>query len=165
MLGSGAYWGYNQYQAFLKENQELKNSERKIPSSADENSLSVALTPTKVVNGNGVIKGNLAYPSEVIPSLEIYAFNTKDKSKFYMIKTDMDQKSFSIGEVTPGEYFVVAYYNNLAGGYTKAVSCGLSVDCIDHSLIPVTVRSGEMTTGIEVRDWYAPEGSFPEKPQ
>ena len=167
LLGFGAYWGYNQYQNLLKENQELKKAENKIPSSADESSVSAALTPTKSVEANGKIEGVLGYPSEVIPSLEVYAFDVTDESKYFLVKTNPNQGTFTIEDVTPGTYNVVAYsvgYSNLSGGFSKAVPCGLSVECTDHSLISVTVDAGETTTGVEVRDWYAPEGTFPAKP-
>jgi hypothetical protein len=52
----------------------------------------------------------------------------------------------------------------LAGGYTQAVPCGLSVNCTDHSLIPVQVNNGVVTQNINPGDWYAPEGSFPSYP-
>ncbi len=51
----------------------------------------------------------------------------------------------------------------LAGGYTNAVPCGLSVDCTDHSLIAITVIAGQTIT-VDPGDWYAPEGAFPPMP-
>lgn len=34
----------------------------------------------------------------------------------------------------------------------------------DHSLITVEVGAGEVVSGIDPTDWYAPEGSFPSAP-
>lgn len=167
MLGFGAYWGYGQYNSLIKENQELKRSEKTIPSSADESSVSAALTPTKSLEDKGSISGSLGYPSEVIPELEVYAFDIEDQTKYFSVKTSVSQQKFTIENIDPGSYFIVAYtlgFNGLAGGYTKAVSCGLTVDCTDHSLISVDVKAGEDTSNIEVKDWYAPEGLFPKKP-
>jgi len=52
---------------------------------------------------------------------------------------------------------------NLGGSYSQAVPCGLSVDCTDHSLIPVTVNAGQDVTGIDVCDWYGPPPPAPPK--
>lgn len=165
LLGFGVYWGYGQYQNLLKENQELKKLEKSIPSSSDESLIPTAtLKPEPTQAIGGVIEGVLGYPSEGIPSLEVYALNTTDPKKYFMVKTLQNQGTFEIKDVEPGTYYVVAYANSLSGGYSQMVPCGLSVECTDHSLIPVTVKAGEITPGVEVRDWYAPDGAFPTKP-
>jgi len=116
-------------------------------------------------NENGTIKGTLGYPAEGIPPLEVYALSTTDNSKFFFIKTSQNQNSFEIEDVDPGTYYVLAYSeSNFAGGWTKAVPCGLSVDCNDHSLIEVEVIAGKTTSGVEIKDWYAPENFFPSRP-
>ena len=113
----------------------------------------------------GNIKGTLGYPSEGIPPLEVYAISSTDDSKYFFIKTAQNQSSFEIEDVDAGKYFVLAYAeSNFAGGWTKAVPCGLSVDCNDHSLIEVEVKEGKTTSGVEVKDWYAPENTFPSRP-
>lgn len=126
-------------------------------------------TPTKASDEkeeNGNIEGTLGYPSEGIPPLEVYALPTKGGGKYHFIKTYQNQSTFEMEDIDPGSYYIVAYAgNNLSGGYTKAVACGLSVDCKDHSLISVEVEPGETAKGVEVKDWYAPEGTFPKKPQ
>jgi len=131
MLGFGAYWGYNQYQTVLKENQELKKLEKSIPSSTDEEAIPTAtVTPTKAIETKGTIEGELGYPSEGIPALEVYAFNSIDQSKYFLIKTGQNQGTFTIKDVDPGTYYVVAYpvgsNSSLAGGYSKMVPCGLT---------------------------------------
>src|SRR3989344_7055098 len=116
-------------------------------------------------NENGTIKGTLGYPAEGIPPLEVYALSTTDNSKFFFIKTSQNQNSFEIEDVDPGTYYVLAYSeSNFAGGWTKAVPCGLSVDCNDHSLIEVEVIAGKTTSGVKIKDWYAPENFFPSRP-
>ena len=84
----------------------------------------------------------------------------------YSVETAVNQSTFEISGMEQGTYHVVAYPKEYAvsGGYTKAVPCGLSVDCKDHALIDVVVNPGEATKGIEVKDWYASEGAFPKKP-
>ena len=167
MFGFGAYWGYNNYQTLIKENQELKKMEKSIPSTSDEKAIpTMKLTPEQTTTVGGTIEGILGYPSEGIPALEVYAIKSTDSKKYFMIKTGLNQNVFSIKDVEPGTYYVVAYTDaGNAGGYSKMVPCGLSVECTDHSLIQVKVEAGQISSGAEVRDWYAPEGAFPDKPQ
>lgn len=116
----------------------------------------------------GSLSGTLSYPSDEIPPLEIYAFVQGDWTQFRKIQTKKGQSSFVFTSLAPGKYLLVAYpqeMGNLQGGYTAAVACGLRADCKDHSLIPVEVRPGQMATGVELKDWYAPEGAFPTKPK
>ncbi len=64
--------------------------------------------------------------------------------------------------------YVVAYLDapaDFAGGYTKFVLCGLAANCTDHSLIRVTVKSGETAGGVQVKDRYAQPGTFPKRPK
>lgn len=53
--------------------------------------------------------------------------------------------------VEPGVYHVVAYYQNLAGGYTQAVLCGLGENCSDHLLIPVTVKANHTVKNVDLQ--------------
>lgn len=145
------------------EKKEIKKSavENEIP--ANENESVEEMVVEK--NEKGTIKGTLGYPSEGIPPLEVYAISTTDNSNYFFIKTSQNQNSFEIEDVDPGTYYVLAYSeSNFAGGWTKAVPCGLSVDCNDHSLTPVVVKAGVTTSGIELKDWYAPENFFPSRP-
>ncbi len=169
LLGFAAFWGYNKYQGLLVENERLKMESSKFPSP----SVAVAPSPTSAPNpnaapgktANGSLEGNLGYPSEQIPPLEVYAFNSKDMKDYRKVKTVQNQGSYSFEDLAPGTYVVVAYASDTyAGGYTEAVPCGLSVSCTDHSLIKVEVRSNEVTKGIDLKDWYAPENTFPQKP-
>jgi len=172
VLGGVVIYSFTQFQKVQQENQELKTKiqisstptpspmEKKMqPSPTEEKSMDKK--PEK-----GTISGTLGYPSSGIPPLQVYAINTTDSKKYFMIETAQNQGAFEIEDVEPGTYHVIAYTkdNGLSGAYSKAVPCGLSVDCTDHSMIEVVVKSGEVTKGIEVKDWYAPEGTFPSKP-
>jgi preprotein translocase subunit SecG len=123
----------------------------------------------------GGVSGDLSYPSEFIPPLRVVAFrleNGQPNGDFNFIVTSENQSTYQIDGLEPGQYWVVAYTipagegipQGLAGGYSKAVPCGLSVDCNDHSLIAVDVLAGQLTGGIDPTDWYAPEGTFPPDP-
>ena len=115
------------------------------------------------------ISGKLGYPSSFIPPLRIFALNPASGA-FFKQDTVQNQPSYSL-DVDPGTYLVFAYIlgpdgqaGGLSGGFTPAVPCGLSVDCTDHSLSPVVVAPGANVPGIDITDWYAPEGSFPQPP-
>lgn len=113
----------------------------------------------------GTITGSLSYPSEAIPPLKVIAFDARTEAPVATVDTKAGQSTYSLS-VPIGGYYVVAYAldGRLAGGYTLAVLCGLSVECTDHTLVPVGVAPGFAPEGIDPADWYAPEGSFPPMP-
>jgi hypothetical protein len=116
-------------------------------------------------DAKSVIEGRLSYPSSFIPPLAVVAFNVNDPNDFHFVLTQQDQATYSL-PVPDGQYYVVSYVQggDFAGAYSQAVPCGLSVNCTDHSLIPVAVANGSPATGIDPGDWYAPEGTFPPNP-
>jgi hypothetical protein len=113
----------------------------------------------------GTITGSLSYPSEGIPPLKVVAFDARSQAPVATVETEAGQSTYSLS-VPIGAYYVVAYTldGKLAGGYTLAVLCGLSVECTDHMLVPVGVAPGITPEDIDPADWYAPEGSFPAMP-
>lgn len=172
LLGGTVFFGITQYQKLQKENQELKMKvAQPLPTPEKTNIQTNMVSPTqaepmKEKAQTGSIEGSLGYPSSGIPELSVYALNSQDQTKYVMIQTVVNQTTFTISDVPAGTYYVVAYpkESGIAGGYTQMVPCGLSVDCKDHSFIPVIVKPGETAKGVEVKDWYAPEGTFPKKP-
>ncbi len=122
--------------------------------------------PTSETPGEpGNITGALGYPSEVIPRLRVYAWDQGSGQWRYVI-TNQNDSTYAL-QVPPGKYIVFAYLNDggeIAGGYTNAVLCGLTVDCTDHKLYIVTVGSGQQVSGVNVTDWYGPPGSIPQPP-
>lgn len=135
--------------------------------------LLLAVAPPALAQGGppvqlGSLSGRISYPSDEVPALDVYAFVQGNWTQFRKIRTKKGQSSFTFSSLVPGTYLVVAYpleEGSLQGGYSRAVPCGLHAGCKDHSLIPVEVRPGQMSTGVEVKDWYAPEGAFPAKPK
>lgn len=114
--------------------------------------------------GKGSITGSLSYPSEFIPPLRVFAFQVGSQTYFF-VDTLQNQSTYQIDDLPAGYYQVVAYTaGGLAGGYSQAVPCGLSVNCTDHDLIEVPVNSGQTVTGVDPGDWYAPDGAFPPVP-
>jgi hypothetical protein len=129
-------------------------------------------TPTPVVSLPGSISGTLSYPGAHIPPLRIVAYRGEGGPR-YVIDVPQDSTAYTINDVPAGVYHIVAYVApsaakgfpiGLAAGYSQAVLCGLWFGCDDHSLVGVTVGSGEAVSGIDPQDWYAPEGTFPPMP-
>ncbi|MGD8405636.1 MAG: hypothetical protein PVJ21_18400 [Anaerolineales bacterium] len=115
--------------------------------------------------GTGSVTGSLSYPSEFIPPLRVFAFQVGSENYFY-VDTAENQITYQIDNLPTGYYKVVAYRmdGKLAGGYTQAVPCGLSVECNNHDLLDVPVNIGQVVNDIDPADWYAPDGAFPPPP-
>lgn len=114
-----------------------------------------------------IIEGSLSFPSQFWPSdLTMCAEDTSTKKQYCTTDLIEDMKyDFRMGykiEVPAGSYLVFAYLPSGSGGYSKDyrayysefVTCGLSVDCVSHKPIVVTVKVGETVTGIDPQDWY-----------
>jgi hypothetical protein len=130
------------------------------------------------VSGWGTIMGKLAYPSEGIPPLDIYAIPTGKEGKYYSIRTWANQLEFTLQGVEPGTYHVLAYYAEQfveepdfqpIMAYTKAVECasrGPNAVCNDHSLATVTVKVGDVLGEISPTEFLYDEAraSLPSRP-
>ncbi|MEO6508661.1 MAG: hypothetical protein ABIO02_01800 [Patescibacteria group bacterium] len=173
-IGFAACYGWLQYEHIQEQNTMLKKDvNAKLSATPAPINIKV-VAPTSATPGTSQapmqkasVEGFIGYPAEGVPPLQIYAINSTDKTKFVFIETQKNQLTFTMNSIEPGTYYFVAYAkdnNALSGGYTKAVACGLSVNCTDHALIPVTLTAGETNKEVQVKDWYAPEGSFPKKP-
>lgn len=115
---------------------------------------------------SGGITGQLNYPSNFIPSLAVVAYAANDLNVYYYVITNENSSTYQIDNLPPGNYYVVAYVigGGLEAGYSQAVPCGLSAECTDHTLIPVAVNGGQVTSGANPQDWYAPPGTYPAYP-
>ena len=86
--------------------------------------------------------------------------------------TLLGQSSYTIEDLPPGKYHVVAYVR--PGGriqlrarqaaIPQMVPCGLQYGCNDHSLIDVVVTAGGSASGVDPTDFYADPGTFPPNP-
>ncbi len=118
----------------------------------------------------GSISGKLTYPADTMPALYVVAIQVGTLTYQYVI-TQPGQMTYQIDNLPPGSWNIIAYTvggdgfpAGLAGGYTKAVPCGLAQECADHSLINVVVAPAQHVTDINPGDWYAPPGTFPPFP-
>ncbi len=114
-------------------------------------------SPSPTGSPTGGISGALNYPSSFIPAQRVVAFNI-NTGYWYWQNTSSGTASYSFEKLPVGIYHVVSYLISdptaMAGGYSQAVPCGLSVACTDHSLIDVEVKAGQVTTGVDTFDWY-----------
>jgi hypothetical protein len=107
--------------------------------------------PTEVT---GIISGSLSYLEAEIPELRVVAFNV-DTEYYYWVYSQPGQITYSINNLPPGTYNVVAYDSDSnAGGHATG----------NHELIDVVVEPGQATAGININDWKAPPGTFPPDP-
>ena len=125
-----------------------------------------------IILPTGTVSGEyLMFPADILPALRIVFFNT-DYMPVSYTDTAPGQSSYSL-ELPIGSYHVVAYAlrgdgfikAGTAGGYTEAVTCGLTTSCNDHHLLLITLHTGEHLSGINPNDYYAPENSFPPMPK
>jgi hypothetical protein len=131
------------------------------------NGSSPSTTSQASAEPRGSIAGHLAYPAEGIPPMVVYAIRVGSApAAFYTTETIMNQQKYTILGVPAGSYEVYATPALSASGhpfpaaYTRAIGCGLSVSCTDHSVIPVALRPGQAVTGIDPDDFYAPANAF-----
>jgi hypothetical protein len=112
----------------------------------------------------GSISGELSYPSDHIPPLRVTAFHLEEDHAYY-VDTEVNQPGYTIENLPVGTYHVIAYTDaGFAGAYSQYVLDGLRYGFDDHSLISVTVLSGQNTGDIDPADWYDPDPSYPPRP-
>jgi TolB protein len=130
------------------------------------------------ISGWGTITGNLQYPSEGIPPLDIYAIPTGKEGKYFSVRTWFDQLDFALQGVEPGTYYVLAYSEEVPSvetdfqpimAYTKAVQCatrGPNAVCNDHSLATITVKAGDILQDISPIEFLFDDvrASLPSRP-
>jgi hypothetical protein len=141
----------------------------------------------------GVVTGRIVYNAGFIPALTVYAINVADQARSFFVQRPRfaegqgpdDRATYSITGVAPGTYWVVAWWDSDATATTKpglysqfVVRCvqpslagvsPLPPECsnsrtADHTLVPVTVRSGETVSRIDVGDWSYDQASYPPRP-
>lgn len=127
--------------------------------------IGIGQSPEPSSPSSGEIAGNVSYPAGSLHAQTVYAIAI-DGSRFYTLETVFGQSAYTLLGVPSGDYFVFTTPWDLPGdrfqaGYTRAISCGLTVNCNDHSLISVHVAAGVTTSGIGPVDWYAPRDFYP----
>ncbi len=144
LVGGGILWWIKTQELPFTQLSEIKNSEKIIQT--------------------GIIEGSLGYPSDFIPAdMKVCAENTITKKQYCTDKHIKDTK-YTYGEgykieVPVGNYYVFATipsWGNYRAYYSEFITCGLSVKCLSHEPILITVKTSETVTGINPQDWYKP---------
>ena len=122
--------------------------------------------PATDIPGYGVITGEINYPANSNPAVDIYFLNVENGNR-YAMRTEQGWTRYS-NAVPVGTYHVFSRVagdtSDSGGGFTEAVICGLHAACNDHSLMDVVVEEGRANRDVNLFDWYAPAGSFPLPP-
>jgi len=116
----------------------------------------------------GAILGEVSYPSEYLPAQRIVAYDADTMHPVRSIDTGYGQSDYML-VLPPGSYCIISYsldpgHEELAGAYSNCAAAGCVYGNDDHSLITVTVEAGDTLGGIDPADWYAPMGTYPERP-
>lgn len=137
----------------------------------------------------GTVTGAVCYPGEGIPPMTIFAQNIATGDIYALPHPAQDvvtaeygphqsaASSYTFGNLPGGAYYFFAYLGDggnlgadaAGGGYTVWPECsaeGRHVAC-PHTLIPVVVRSGFVTEGVDICDWYDADADpgFPPDPR
>jgi hypothetical protein len=92
-------------------------------------------------------------------------FENVDTAETHTLPVPEGTATYAI-DLPPGTYHAYAWLEGftVGGSYSEFVPCGLSVECSDHTLIPVTVAAGQTVSGVDIQDWYGPPGTVPYPP-
>jgi hypothetical protein len=110
------------------------------------------------------VTGGICYPGETIPEMTLYLEETQS-GQVMELPVEAGQDSYE-ADLPPGTYIVYAWLPDYSRGglYSRAVPCGLSDGCDDHSLLPFHVERGVVHQGIDVCDWFAGPFNVPYPP-
>jgi len=101
----------------------------------------------------GVVSGKICYLPEAEPVVTLY-FQQPGSGQAVSLHLEGGQEAYS-QILEPGTYQVFAWTprNLLQGGvYSQAATCEAGEDC-SHELLPVQVKAGEETSGVDICDW------------
>jgi len=110
--------------------------------------------PPDLLVQNGYVSGKICYPSQYIPEMTAY-FENISTGQYLSLPIALNQNTYGIF-LPPGKYKAYAWLPDfsLGGSYSKAVPCGLTTNCTDHTLIEFQVNSGTNINGVDICDWY-----------
>jgi hypothetical protein len=114
----------------------------------------------------GSISGYAGYPSSGVPPIRIYAVPVKGKQLPRLVESTVGYgyRWFWFDDLEPGPYHILAYREGyeVKGAYTAGSSANDLTATIDHTLVSVEVKLGEVTDGVRITDWYSDK--FPPPP-
>jgi hypothetical protein len=118
-------------------------------------------TLSKTVVETGTVTGQMYFPSEYIPAMNLY-FQRIGTQEIVTLPIALGQQFYSV-TLPIGEYNAYAWLPDfgMSGAFTACTSAN---PCTDHTLSTITVNPGKVVTGVDIYDWYAPFGTFPTPP-
>jgi hypothetical protein len=122
----------------------------------------VTLPLPAALPGRGTVTGQICYPSEYIPAMNLY-FENIARQEAVTVPIVSGQHYYTV-TLPSGTYHAYAWlpgFGGMGGGFT---SCKPSGPCKDHTLQPVIVISGQVMGGVDICDWYSPYGAIPLPP-
>jgi hypothetical protein len=149
------------FQALVKRS----NARTRLPTKIEINP---GLPSVKGARSQTIIEGSLSYPSSGIPENLIVCAQNLKTDKTYCTQGHIGDPRYLYGVgykliVAPGTYYLYSHlrepdfptgYQDYKAYYSEAVVCGLTVECGDHTPIPVTVAPGQRLQNINPIDWY-----------
>lgn len=130
--------------------------------SNQENLASEEQENEEIIDALGSIAGELFVPSTGGASVLVAAFNLDSGDIYKLQESGSNYIDFKIENLPAGTYHVVGYLLGDSVGFTEFVTCGMKVECIDHSLIDVKVLPGQVANGVLLEDWdFEGEYNFP----
>ena len=106
------------------------------------------------------LRGRVTYPSEELPAMRVCAIATEDPGWGFCTTTAVNSPHYEV-KLPGGTWWLLAWPQDsgTAGepGLLSAASDCLATggtDCNDHSLLEVTLDSGEVREGLDINDWY-----------
>lgn len=106
------------------------------------------------------LRGRVSYPSEELPAMRVCAIATEDPGWGFCTTTAVNSPHYEV-KLPGGTWWLLAWPQDsgTAGepGLLSAASECLATggtECNDHSLLEVTLDSGEVREGLDINDWY-----------
>lgn len=121
-----------------------------------------ALSFTACNSEKNTIEGNIGYPSDYVPEVVVYLEDV-DSGDFFKQTIDFSldgESKYIFQDIPNGKYIIYAIPTEqdtemLIGGYTHAVPCGLTAECINHDYLHLEVKNGTHLQNINIYDWFA----------
>ena len=113
------------------------------------------------------LRGRVSYPSEELPAMRVCALATEDPGWGFCTTTKVNSPHYEV--VLPGGTWWLLAWPQDSGTAGEPGLLSLASECLatggtgcdDHTLLEVTLDSGEVREGLDINDWYYEPESDP----
>lgn len=125
--------------------------------------LAASLVASLGINAElGTIRGHVHYPGCFPPNDLTVCAEPVGRGRTRCTRPIVSEVEITYQlRVPPGRWLVYSTAESMLGDrrayFSRAVPCGLSIHCHDHTPIPVDVSRGQTVTGVDPDDWWAHE--------